>query len=150
MRLPTAQEINPFNDLDGRCAERHFLGKTLEDAEALFKESSITYQEHLMFMGPVAFRFYVHAAAKYIRSDAAEGDSDIINCFAGILEHRLEFEPEELHAVAESLASICAYVIEHHDRFDVTPEIYGNVGPRLRALHQSLAGMASEKHEDRD
>jgi len=105
MRLPTAEEINPIpDDLDGQHAVQHFLGKTLEEAEALFREDSITYQEDLMFMGPSAFRFYVQAAINYIQSEAATGDSDIVNCIAGILESRLEFEPDELVAVAERLA----------------------------------------------
>ena len=143
MPLPTAQEINPFDDLDGQCAEQHFLGKSLEEAEALFRESSITYQEDLMFIGPIAFRFYIHAALNYIRSDAATGDLDIINCLAGILQHRLEFESVELLAIAGPLASICAYIIEHYNRFDVTPEIYGDLLSSFRALEQSFLRMTS-------
>src|SRR6185436_18816876 len=109
MSLPTANEINPIPGcLDGQCAEEHFLGKNLEEAEALFREASIIYQEDLMFMGPIAFRFYVHAAINYIRSQAATGDSSIIDCFAGILEFRLEFEAHELVPVAAQLASVCA------------------------------------------
>jgi hypothetical protein len=42
MRLPTAREINPAaEDLDGKWAEKHFLGKSLEEAEALFREDSL-------------------------------------------------------------------------------------------------------------
>ena len=71
MRLPTAREINPIpTDLDGKCAEKHFLGKTLDEAETLFREASIIYQEDLMFMGAPAFRFYVQAAISYIQSEA--------------------------------------------------------------------------------
>ena len=83
MSLPTAKEINPYDDLDGQYAEKHFLGKTLDEAEALFRESSITYQEDLMFMGPVAFRFYVQAAINYVESESARGDSDMISCLQG-------------------------------------------------------------------
>jgi hypothetical protein len=139
MCLPTAREINPVpQDLDGRCAEMHFLGKNLEEAEALFRENSMTYQEDLMFMGVAGFRFYVQAAINYIRSASAAGDSDMINCFAGILESRLIYEPEELRPVAQQLASICAYIIEHYERFDVGPEFYGDLRPRLRAFEQQL------------
>jgi hypothetical protein len=143
MRLPTAREINPVpEDLDGRCAERHFLGKTLEEAEALFREASIVYQEDLMFMGPVGFRFYVHAAIEYIRSDASTDDSDIINCFATILEHRIEREPEELVAVAPHLAAACRYICEHYERFGLMPEIYGDLRPRFRRLEQAFLQRA--------
>jgi hypothetical protein len=138
--LPTAREINPvFTDLDGRCAERHFLGKTLQQAEALFREASIIYQEDLMFMGPIAFRFYVQAAISYIQSDAATEDSAIISCFAGVLEHRVEFEAEELVAIAPQLASICRYILEHYDSFCLNSEIDGDLRLRFQALEQTFS-----------
>lgn len=59
--LPTAEELNPYDDLDGRVACRHFLGKSLAEAEALFRENEIYYQEDLMWMGAKAFCFYVQA-----------------------------------------------------------------------------------------
>ncbi|MBI3416870.1 MAG: hypothetical protein HY043_16390 [Verrucomicrobia bacterium] len=139
MRLPTATEINPIPyDLDGQHAVRNFLGKCLDEAEALFRESSINYQEDLMFMGAPAFRFYVQAAISYIQSEASTGDADIVSCFASILEHRLEFEAEELFPVATQLASVCRYILEHYDRFTITPEIYGDLQPRFWALEQTF------------
>lgn len=149
MNLPTAKEINPFDDLDGQCAERHFLGKTLEETEALFRESSLTYQEDLMFMGPVAFRFYVHAAISYIRGEAANGDSDIISCFAGILRIRLDHEADELVAIAAPLASLCAFVLENYNRFDVMAEIYGDLRPKYRALEQTFLQLGSPSPESK-
>lgn len=142
MRLPTAEEINPPpGDLDGRWAVEHFLGKSLEQAEALFRENSLHYQEDLMFMGAPAFRFYVHAAISYILSCAATDDSDIIHCLAGILEHRLEFGAEELVAVAQPLEFICAYVLRNYDRFDLRPEIYGDLRPRFEGLRRTFSEM---------
>jgi hypothetical protein len=139
MTLPTRQDINVYDSLDERSACEHFLGKSLEEAEALFRENSLYYQEDLMFMGASAFRFYVQAAVSYIQSEAATGDSAIISCFASILENRLENEAGELRPVAERLASICGYILEHYDRFDLTPEIYGDVRLRFRALQRSFS-----------
>jgi len=46
MELPTVDEINPFSKcLDGQCAVEHFYDKTLEEAEALFRENGIYYRE---------------------------------------------------------------------------------------------------------
>lgn len=101
--LPTRQEINVYDSLDERSACEHFLGKTLEEAEALFRENSLYYQEDLMFMGASAFRFYVQAAINYIQSESAIGDGAIISCFASILEHRLEHEPQALAPVIPQL-----------------------------------------------
>ncbi len=141
MNLPTGRELNPFDNLDGRNAERHFLGKSLEEAEALFRENSNCYQEDLMFMGAAGFRFYLHAAIRYIESEAAAGDDLMILCFLGILEHRLEFEREELIAIAHPLASACRYILEHCERFDLSPEHYGDLLPRCRALEEALLEM---------
>lgn len=138
MTLPTRQDINVHDSLDERSACEHFLGKSLVEAEALFRENSLYYQEDLMFMGASAFRFYVQAAISYIQSEAATGDSDMINCFAAILEHRLEAEADELRPVAGHLAAVCGYVVKHYDRFDLAPEIYGDIGPRFRSLQQTF------------
>ena len=91
-----------------------------------------------MFMGAPAFRFYVQAAISYIQSEAATGDSDIVSCFASILEQRLEFEAEELVAVAPRLASVCRYILEHYDRFTLTTDIYGDLRPRFQTLEQAF------------
>jgi hypothetical protein len=139
MTLPTRDEINIHDSLDERSACEHFLGKTQEQAEALFRENSLYYQEDLMFMGASAFRFYVQALIRYIRSEAATDDSDIINCFAGILEHRLAHEAEELRPAARRLGSICGYILEHYERFDLTPDIYGDLRPRFQALQQAFS-----------
>ena len=138
MTLPTRRDINVHDSLDERSACEHFLGKSLEQAEALFRENSLHYQEDLMFMGASAFRFYVQAAISYIQSEAATSDSDIINCFAGLLDHRLESEAEELVAVAPQLASVCRYILEHYGKFTVMPDIYGDLRPRFQTLEQAF------------
>jgi hypothetical protein len=101
-----------------------------------------------MFMGAVAFRFYVHAAVSYIQSEAVIDDPDIINCFARILDHRLEFEAAELVAVAPQLASVCRYILEHYERFALTPGIYGDLRPRFQALEQAFLRQIRFMHEN--
>jgi hypothetical protein len=138
MTLPTAKEIDPYGGLDGQVACKNFLGKSLDEAEALFRENSLYYQEGLMWMGPVAFRFYVQAAIRYIQSEAATDDSAIASCMAMILEFRLEHESAELVPIADQLAFICGYIVEHYERFDLTPEIFGDVRTRLQTLQQTF------------
>jgi hypothetical protein len=145
MALPTREDFNSHDSRDERSACEHFLGKSLPEAEALFRENSLYYQEDLMFMGVSAFRFYVEAVISYIQSDAATGDSDIINCFAGILEHRLKYDAEELCPVAGRLVTICGYIMKHYDRFDLTPEIYGDIQPRFHALQQAFLGQMEKR-----
>src|SRR3954466_14676437 len=111
--LPTAREINVYGDLDGRTACEHFLGKTIEEAEAMFRENSLYYQEDLMWMGPVAFGYYVEAAIRYLRSDAAENDCGFVSALGATLEFRLEHYPESLAPIWGQLASACDYVVAH-------------------------------------
>lgn len=142
MTLPTRQDINAHDSLDERSACKHFLGKSVAEAEGLFRENSVYYQEDLMCMGGRAFCFYVVALISYIQSEYATGDSDIINCFARILEFRLESEPEELRPVAQTLAAVCGYILDHYARFDLTSEIYGDLRPRFQALRQTIVRYA--------
>ena len=108
MPLPTREEICPYNDLDGLSACEHFLGKSLEEAEALFRESSIYYQADLMWMGTVAFRYYLPAVFGFVRSDAATDDSDFIAHCASTLESRLEHESAQLRHLASSLPTFAS------------------------------------------
>lgn len=142
MQLPTSAEIIPHNDLDGQWAEKHFLGKDLDAAEELFQQNSIYYQEDLMFMGAVAFCYYVEALIRYIRSDASVGDSDIINCMVGILEQRLELDGLELAPVSQSLASVCEYILENYEKYCVTRDVYGDLKPQFASLRMSFVQMA--------
>ena len=126
-------------------AEQHFLGKTLEEAEALFRENSLYYQEDLLFMGPIAFRFYVEAAINYLKSESAASNSDMVSCMAGLLENRLEYEASELTPIASRLASLCRYIIDHYERFDVMPEIYGDLRPRYQLLERMFVQYSGAK-----
>jgi hypothetical protein len=141
MTLPSRQDINVYDSLDERSACQHFLGKGLDEAEALFRESWFSSQEDLMFMGISAFRFYVQAAIRFIKSDAAAGDSDIVSCFGMILEHRLEYESAEMVAVADQLASICEYVLERREQFGITPETLDGHPVRVRRLVDTLSAL---------
>ena len=77
--LPTLADINVHDSLDERSAVEHFFGQDLLQAEVLFRENFLYYQEDLMWMGPRAFCFYVDAAIAYLLSPAASGDSDAIH-----------------------------------------------------------------------
>jgi len=143
MTLPTLQEINPHDDLDGRVACEHFLGKTLAEAEALFRENEIYYQSDLLWMGVPAFRFYLPAVFQFVRH--AEGDvSDFISHVAGTLEFRLEHEADELTPVASELAEFCKDILEQWSRFSVGTEAYGDVRARFEVLRTAFLGLCQE------
>lgn len=136
MTLPTRQDLNVYDSLDERCGCKHFLGKNLEEAEALFRENSLYYEGNLMWMGIVAFRYYLAAVDKYIRSEAA--DSEFVACFSSTLEFRLEYERGGLAPVAGRLADLCGYILQHWTRFAEDVEAYGDIRVRYQKLHQTF------------
>lgn len=122
----------------------NILGKTLEQAEELFWDNALLYQEDLMFMGPVAFRFYVPAYVNYLRSEASSGDPDAVNCFVSLVRHRWEFEPDELKPGRELLLDACRSVLAEWDRFGVNESIccgWSELG--LRGDHEALIASLS-------
>lgn len=141
MPLPSRQEINVHNSLDERSACDHFFGKTLDQAEALFRENSLYYQENLMWMGPKAFSFYVDAVIRYVQSEAASSDTDIFLSLINILEFRLEHERADMLPIAGKLGAFCDYIVQNHERFRLAAEYYGDFRPRFQALHAGFCGL---------
>lgn len=144
MSLPTRREICPYDDLDGRVACEHYLGKSLHEAVALFREQPSYYEGDLLWMGPVAFRYYVRAAIQFIRGlDAGHLQGEFIPGFAGTLRLRLQQEAQEMAPVATELAGICGYIVEHWARFGVDPQFYGDVRARYAALQQAFLQLSA-------
>lgn len=165
MALPTREEINPFDDpYDGQRACEHFFGKTLEEAEAMIRESSHVYQEDLMWMGPIAFRYYLPAIAKVLREGTRHhslilgGTHGLILWFAVVLEFRLEHEPSELSPVATKLTALCEDIADDWARFEGAEslgeaesrfreslvEVYGNIELRYRKLRDEFSRLAAD------
>ena len=137
--LPTCEQINVYDSLDERSACKTFLGKTIEEIEALVRDGHLHVCGDLMWMGPVAFQYYVIAVIQYIRSPESKGDSDAIHCFLGLLEFRFEWDPNSLQPIAKELADVGRFIVEHFDRFDAAPEIYGAMRPRYEILVQNIS-----------
>ena len=139
MAKPSAKELSPrfasgHESLDERHTRQTFSGKTLEEAEELFRQNALFHGESLHWMGAAAFRYYVMAVISYLKSEHSKDDPDAINGFAFSLEWWAK-KPREVSPIAAELAEVCRYVVEHYEKFGATPEIYGD----LRARYQKLA-----------
>ena len=124
---PTAGEINVFDSLDERCAVENFLGKDLEQAQALFRENFLYYQEDLMWMGPIAFRFYVPAAINYLLSKDADYDADAASSFCGLIEFHLDSDTAEIAPVGPTIREGVLGILMDFDRYECDKAIYGDV-----------------------
>lgn len=136
---PTAEEINVFDTLDEQAAVKNFLGKELKEAEALFRENFLYYQEDLMWMGPIAFRFYVPAAISYLLSEAADNDAGAASSFCALIEFRLDYEPISIAPVALIVRAGIRGILFDFDRYACDSQIYGDVAGRYRMLLSRLS-----------
>ena len=122
--LPSAREINPIPEcLDGRYAEEHFLGKDLDGAVTLFADNFLRYQEDLMSMGPVAFKFYIRAAIDYAESDEARFDCDIARTVVLLLDHKWHYEAGHVADLRELFLGYAERLIERMSSMDFQSEI---------------------------
>ena len=146
MSLPSPKDISPrfgsaHEGNDERCAREHFAGKSLEEAENLFRQNALFYQEDLLWMGAAGFRYYVAAFVQYLRSEHSAGDPDAINCFASLLEQRAHNRACVV-PVAKLLADACRDVLDNYDKFDADLAIYGDLRPRYEALRAAFQKLA--------
>jgi hypothetical protein len=137
-RLPTAEEINVFDSLDERCAVENFLGKDLEQARSLFREDFRRYQEDLMFMGPLAFQFYVPAAIDYLLSEEADCAADAAVSFCGLIEYRLDYDAAAIAPVGPIIREGILGILRDVDRYGCDAAIHGDIAGRYRALLSRL------------
>lgn len=136
MKLPTRQDINIFNSLDEETAIKHYYNKTLKEIEDLYHEYSLTYCQDLMWMGPVAFNFYLQAVINYLQSDHATGDSDVVNCLASVIEYR-QNEQEFLTSV-NGVNKIISYIIDNYEKFNIDKIIYEDMLLKYKKLYNKL------------
>jgi predicted nucleotidyltransferase len=111
-QIPTEQDWQGFDCLDGKTAKKNFFGKNLEEAEKLFdiyyRESC--YQDYIMWMPSVPFRYYVHAYMNYLLGNRSKGDADAALCFLGLVEWKIglyQHQPER-HTIWSRVKDIIA------------------------------------------
>ncbi len=111
-----------------------FLGKTPAEAEVMFSENFLFYQEDLTYMRAPAFRFYLMPAISYLLSDSANGDSDAVSTFCHVLESRLQYDSEALTPIASVVVDAIEKILSNFDRFGCRLKIYGDVPSRYKAV----------------
>ncbi len=118
MGTPSAAELNPIpDDLDGRSAVEHFLGKNVVEAERLFATDGLVCQEDLQWMGPVAFVYYLPAAVAYVASPACTGDGDFVAALGSVVRFRLEHDGAAVGAALPTILRLTEVVLTAPERF---------------------------------
>ena len=134
-------------DLDGWHAWESFGGRTLDEAYAIFRENPVRYQEDLMWMAPKPFCFYLPIALRYLESEDARRDADIINCLASDIGFHFECG-HDIAAAFPCIRSICDYVLSHYMKFDVNVAIYGDLRSKYEQLRRRTDRRESIEKRD--
>lgn len=140
MHIPTEEEweMDKYGEcLDVKWAYKNFFGKSLEEAEALFVENAIVYQEDVCYYMPsVPFRYYVRAYMNYLNGELSFHDSDAASCFLGLMKWRLEHDPQDALYIWPEAVKTMAHIQANPDCFDWTERIYGNLEERIENVFQ--------------
>ena len=148
MNLPTEHDINPIpGDPDGEDAVKMFLGKSLDEAEKLFLEDTgLSRIEDLSWMGPVGFMFYFQAALRYLKNPMSAKDSCFASSMTRLLESRVIEQHEDYDQIKKARANMlefCQHLMNNYDFYDIDPDIYGDLRPRLKKLLEKLKAEES-------
>ncbi len=128
MRIPTSTDWGEINheDLDADWAYKRFLGKSFDEAVAMFQENALYYQEDLQSMPASAFNFYAPALVKYITSPQAAGDSDGASSFLHMVSWMLKTRRNIISPETELLLVGAAEQISRNQTFyEADVSIYG-------------------------
>jgi len=129
MKIPTRSDwgVIEKNNLDAECAFRQFSGKSLNEAEMMFRNNALYYQEDLISMPPVAFNFYAPAFARYILSDNAEADSDGASSFLHMVLELLQSNRSLTTTKTEKMLLASAQIVASKQEFYAADtDIYGD------------------------
>lgn len=132
--LPTAAEINIHDDFDEQWAVKNFLGRSLEEAQDLFAENFLFYSEDLMWMGPVAFCYYVRAAIAFLLSPSAKGHADSVGTFCMILEFRIGCKYWGIGNCSPLVRDGLEAMLRNFDHYECDPRLDGDVARRVEAV----------------
>ena len=138
MQIPTEHDWQNYITLDEIGAKERFFGKTLEEAEELFVDNALCYQEDIFWMHSIPFRYYVHAYMNYLLSNRSEGDTDGASCFLGLLEFRIEnggeLDKDDLRAAWSRIRVTIDHIRRNPDWFEWDEQFYGNLEGRTTRL----------------
>lgn len=135
--IPGKQEWgNPVEeDLDAHYAYHNFYGKSLSEAEQMFQQNALHFQEDLGAMPAIPFNFYVMAFITYIISDYAEGDADGASAFLRMTHWQTKQRGELIsEEVASAMLAASASVVQRQSFFDADTTIYGEFSEHYKAI----------------
>jgi len=142
MRMPSKSSWGPIekNNLDAECAFKQFAGKSSEEAEEMFRENALHYQEDLLSMPSIAFNYYAPVFAKYVLSKNAKGDSDGASSFLHMAIELIQANRSlATKNTEQALIAAAKNVAMRQDYYDADVDIYGDFSDLYDQIIQSAS-----------
>ena len=128
------------DNLDAECAFKQFAGKSLKEAERMFRDNAIYYQEDLLAMPSIAFNFYAPVYADYVLSDNSKGDSDGASCYLNMVNELLEANRALAIEMTERILIDAAKNVSMRQAFyDADIDIYGDFSEQYEQIIELAA-----------
>ncbi len=123
--------------IDTASAHKHFFGKSLEEAEKLFRENSILYQEDLMWMPFIPCCYYLQTYSRYLLSDSSARDSDGASCYITLIE----WLAEDVRRIPVDLKTLIDRTLQRlasdQQSFEADITIYGSFEERVGKIKRA-------------
>jgi len=129
IKVPSKSEYGVIerDNLDAECAFNQFVGKLLDDAQGMFRENALYYQEDVILMPSIVFNCYAPVFAIYILSDNAETDSDGASSFLHMIIELLQENRLFASSKTVSLLLDTANIVSNRQNFyDADIDIYSD------------------------
>ena len=121
-----APPIGHPQGIDEEYAFHHFYGKSLAEAEAMFVDNAMYYQEDLLWMPDICMQFYIIAYCDYLLSDVSADDSDAASCFFMIAELNHEAIAAGGKELIDKVSEVLQRLAAQQAWYGASKEIYGD------------------------
>ena len=128
MKVPNRSDWGDIDksDLDANWAFKQFFGKSFSEAESMFQENAMYYQEDLQSMPSKPFNFYAPALATYITSSQAADDSDGASSFLHMIAWMFKTQHEIISKETKQLLiNVAKRIASNQQFYDADIDIYG-------------------------
>ena len=136
--VPTEEDWGNWSsgDLDVAYAHKIFAGKTNLEVQPDFYRCVIERTDELRWMPKVPFQYYILGFRDFVISGkfASYDSSDAASCFLGLIEEKLQTQPDYVVPVMQELIPAVEYVAEHQEQYAADAGIYGNFMEKRKSI----------------
>lgn len=91
----------------------------------------------LAWMGVRGFHYYIHSFLGYLESDYADGDSDAVNVFLGLVADK-ESNWDVIKPVLVPIIRTLDHVIDRYEKYSIKGKIYGDLPAKAEMIRANL------------